>query len=291
MDEASRRSAIALPIVLLIAAGIAWSGSQGGATFAGVPIFAISVGLAFLVNWIAFIPAFRNQTEKYYDLTGTITFLTVTIVALLLSPNITGRGILLAGLIGVWTIRLGAYLFNRIQDTGKDSRFDEIKPSFIRYLLTWTLQGMWVTFSLAAALVAITTSSQQPLGIFALVGFLVWLVGFGIEVVADAQKNRFRKNPDNQGQFIQGGLWAWSRHPNYFGEIMLWVGIAIIALPIFQGWQWVTLISPVFTYILLTRVSGVPMLEERADKKWGGQPDYEAYKTNTPVLMLRPPKK
>ena len=291
MDEARRRSAIALPIVLLIAAGIAWAGSQGGATFAGVSIFAISVGLAFLVNWIAFIPAFRNQTEKYYDLTGTITFLTVTIGALLLSPNITGRGILLAGLIGVWTIRLGAYLFSRIQDTGKDSRFDEIKPSFIRYLLTWTLQGMWVTFSLAAALVAITTSSQQPLGIFALAGFLVWLVGFGIEVVADAQKNRFRKNPDNQGQFIQGGLWAWSRHPNYFGEIMLWVGIAIIALPVLQGWQWVTLISPVFTYILLTRVSGVPMLEERADKKWGGQPDYEAYKTNTPVLMLRPPKK
>ena len=120
-----------------------------------------------------------------------------------------------------------------------------------------------------------------------LVGFLVWAVGFAIEVVADSQKSRFSANPDNKGKFIQTGLWSRSRHPNYFGEIMLWIGVAIIALPVLRGWQWVALISPVFVTLLLTRVSGVPLLEKKADKKWGGQADYESYKKRTPELIPR----
>jgi steroid 5-alpha reductase family enzyme len=121
-------------------------------------------------------------------------------------------------------------------------------------------------------------------------GVLVWIAGFGIEAVADRQKSRFRADPANKGRFIRSGLWAWSRHPNYFGEIVLWVGVAIIAVPVLQGWQWVTLISPVFVTLLLTRVSGVPLLEKKADATWGGQPDYEAYKASTPVLVPRPPQ-
>jgi steroid 5-alpha reductase family enzyme len=117
---------------------------------------------------------------------------------------------------------------------------------------------------------------------------LVWVFGFVIEVTADSQKSRFRADPENKGKFIHTGLWAWSRHPNYFGEIVLWIGVAVIALPILRGWQWLTLISPVFVTLLLTRISGVPMLEKRADEKWGGQEDYEAYKERTPVLVPRP---
>jgi steroid 5-alpha reductase family enzyme len=145
-----------------------------------------------------------------------------------------------------------------------------------------------VTFTLAAALAAITTTARKELGLFALIGFLIWIFGFAIEVVADAQKSRFRADPMNKGKFIDTGLWARSRHPNYFGEIVLWIGVAVIALPILRGWQWVTLISPVFVTLLLTRISGVPMLEKRADEKWGGQEDYEAYKERTPVLIPRP---
>jgi steroid 5-alpha reductase family enzyme len=124
----------------------------------------------------------------------------------------------------------------------------------------------------------------------AFVGIAIWLAGFGIEVVADRQKSAFRKDPSNEDRFISTGLWAWSRHPNYFGEITLWTGVAVMALPILSGWRWVVLVSPVFVYLLITRISGVPMLEKRADKRWGGEADYELYKDKTPVLMLRPPR-
>jgi steroid 5-alpha reductase family enzyme len=287
MKQSERNSLIALLVVVLVGLGMAFAGSQGGATAFGMPIFSLSVGLAFLIQWIAFIPAYLLQSERFYDLTGSLTYITVTLIALLLSPVVDGRSILLVALVVIWAARLGTFLFRRIQKAGKDDRFDEIKPSFIRYLTTWTLQALWVSLTLAAALAAITTSTRQELGWFALVGSLVWLFGFSVEVVADAQKSRFRANPENKGKFIQSGLWARSRHPNYFGEIVLWIGVAIIALPVLRGWQWATLISPVFVALLITRVSGVPMLEKKADERWGGQEDYEAYKANTPVLIPR----
>lgn len=291
MKEGDRNAFIALSVIILAAAGIAWAGSQGGGTVLGVPIFALGVALAFVIQWLAFILAYTLQTERFYDLTGSITYISVTTMAVLLSPVVDDRSVLLLAVVLVWATRLGTYLFNRILKAGKDERFDEIKPSFLRFLQTWTLQGLWVTFTAAAALAAITTTSRQPLGWFALVGFLIWAFGFGVEVLADAQKNAFKSDPANRGDFISSGLWAWSRHPNYFGEITLWVGVALIALPVLRGWQWVSLISPVFVTLLLTRVSGVPMLEERADEKWGGQEDYEAYKERTPVLIPWPPSR
>ncbi|MBE0636838.1 DUF1295 domain-containing protein, partial [Candidatus Bipolaricaulota bacterium] len=119
----------------------------------------------------------------------------------------------------------------------------------------------------------------------------IWMCGFSIEVLADAQKARFRSNPANKGHFIQSGLWAWSRHPNYFGEIVLWFGVAIIALPVLRGWQWLSLISPLFVTLLITRISGIPLLEKRADEKWAGQDTYEGYKAGTSVLIPWPPRR
>jgi len=287
MEQTERNSFIALLVVVLAGLGMAFAGSQGGAMAFGLPIFALTIGLVFLIQWVAFIPAYLLQSERFYDLTGSLTYITATLIAVLLSPIVDGRSILLLALVVIWATRLGTFLFRRIQKAGKDDRFDAIKPSFIRFLTTWTLQGLWVSLTLAAALAAITTSARRELGWFALVGFLVWLFGFSVEVVADAQKSRFRANPENKGKFIRSGLWARSRHPNYFGEIVLWIGVAIIALPVLRGWQWATLISPVFVALLITRVSGVPMLEKKADERWGGQEDYQAYKANTPVLIPR----
>lgn len=288
MKSTDRTSLVIFPILILIGWLVALAGSQGSVALGGVPVFAIAVGLAFLIQWLVFIPAYIFQTEKFFDLTGSITYITVTGVALCYSRYsvpLDARSILLAVLVVVWAIRLGTFLFSRIQKAGKDDRFDELKPSFIRFLNVWTIQGLWVTFTLAAALVAITTTTRKELDIFAIVGFLIWLLGFIIEVVADAQKSRFNADPANKGKFIQTGLWSRSRHPNYFGEIVLWIGIAIIALPVLQGWAWIALISPLFVAILLTRISGIPLLQKKADKKWGGQADYEAYKKNTPVLI------
>ena len=288
MKKADRNALIALPVIILVGFGLAMAGSDNSHTAFGMPLFALAVGLAFLIQWLVFIPAFISQSEKFFDLTGSLTYISVATVAVFFSGDIDGRSLLLLALIVIWAGRLGTFLFRRIQKAGKDGRFDDLKPSFFRFLMTWTLQGLWVTFTLAAALAAITSTVRQELGWTALIGFLVWLIGFAIEVVADYQKSQFREDPANKGKFIQTGLWSWSRHPNYFGEIVLWIGVAIIAVPVLQGWQWVTLISPLFVTLLLTRISGIPMLEKRADEKWGGQEDYEAFKRQTPTLIPRP---
>lgn len=289
MNKANIRSIVVILIILLIAAGLAFAGSQGGYVVFGIPLFALCVALAFIIQWIVFIPAFIWRTEKFFDLTGSLTYLTILLVAILLSPNMDGRSWLLFGMIAIWAVRLGSFLFLRIRAAGEDRRFREIKQSFARFLTTWTIQGLWVSFSISAALATITSETRLNLGIFALIGFLVWLFGFGIEAIADRQKGQFKANPENEGKFINLGLWSWSRHPNYFGEIVLWIGVTIVALPILQGWQWVTMISPIFITLLLTRISGIPMLEKRADEKWGGQEDYETYKANTSILIPRPP--
>jgi steroid 5-alpha reductase family enzyme len=289
VDQNNLRSYLAIPLIVLIAVLVALAGSQGGHEAFGIPIFALGVAIAFLIQWIAFIPAYTQQTEAFFDLTGSITYLTVVWVSVLLRPVVDARSFLLVALISVWALRLGTFLFRRIRAAGSDPRFDEIKLSLPRFLTVWTIQGLWVSLTLAAALATITSTRQIELGMFALVGSLVWLLGFGIEVIADQQKNQFRKDPENAGKFINTGLWSWSRHPNYFGEIVLWIGIAIIALPVLQGWQWLTLISPLFVALLLIRVSGIPMLEKRADEKWGGEPEYERYKARTSVLIPLPP--
>jgi steroid 5-alpha reductase family enzyme len=280
---------IGILIAIAVAAGLVYAGSDGGARAFGMPIFALGVGAAFVIQWIAFVPAYLNKTEAFYDLTGSISYITVMVLAVVLSPGTGMRSILLLGLVTIWAARLGTFLFRRTRAAGEDRRFREIKVSFPRFLLAWTLQGLWVSFSLAAAMGAITADSGSGLGPIGWIGLLVWLAGMTIEVAADQQKSRFKADPANKDKFIRSGLWSWSRHPNYFGEIVLWVGIALIALPALDGWRYLTLISPVFVTILLTRISGVPMLEARADEKWGGQADYEDYKDSTSLLVPMPP--
>ncbi|MDA0330251.1 MAG: DUF1295 domain-containing protein [Gemmatimonadetes bacterium] len=290
MNQPEQRALMAVPAIIAVGAAVAWAGSQGGVSAGGVPVFALCGLLAFVINWVVFVPSYLAQTERFFDLAGSLTYVTVIGTALLATAATDPRSLLLAALVLVWAIRLGTFLFSRINREGKDGRFDELKTSFSRFLGAWTLQGLWVFLTLACALAAITSEGVRPLGGAALVGALIWAVGFAIEVVADRQKRRFRTDPENRGRFIQSGLWAWSRHPNYFGEIVLWVGVAIIAYPELAGWQYVTLVSPLFVYLLLTRVSGIPLLEERAQAKWGEDPEYQAYRNRTPELVMRRPR-
>ena len=288
-ERTDTQALAAVLIAVALGAAMSWAGSDGGDRVGAIPVFALCGALAFAINWLAYVPSALAQTEHYYDLVGGISYIGVTVAAMLLSDDLDLRATLVAAMVLFWSLRLAGFLFIRISKAGSDSRFDDIKTRPLRFLMAWTLQGLWVLLTAAAALAVITGGAREPLGIIGIVGIAVWLVGIGIEIVADAQKSKFKADASNDGKFINTGLWAWSRHPNYFGEILLWTGMAIVAIPVLQGWQWATLISPVFVAFLLIRVSGIPMLEEKADERWGGEDDYERYKRRTPVLVPKPP--
>jgi steroid 5-alpha reductase family enzyme len=263
---------------------------SGPATLAGVPLLVALAALAFVIQWAAYVPSFLKQTEHYYDLAGSLTYAVVIVLALVFSA-VDARAAVIGVLVLIWCARLGSFLFRRVKRDGKDGRFDEIKPQWGRFLMAWTFQGLWVFMTLLAALLAITSPAAAGWDLLASLGLLVWILGFSIEVIADRQKSAFRSDPANRGRFITTGLWAWSRHPNYFGEIVLWTGIALMATPTFEAWQWLGWLSPLFVIWLLMKVSGVPLLEQRADASWGGQAEYEAYKARTPVLLPRLPRR
>ena len=283
------RSIVGIVAAVVIGAMVALAGSQGSVSLGPLPLFALCAVAAYLINWVVFIPSNAAKTEKYYDLTGSVTYVTITLAALALSDDPDLRALIAAAMVIVWALRLGTFLFRRIRRDGRDGRFDTIKTDPLRFFMTWTLQGLWVLLTAAAAWAIITSDDREGLGWIAFVGIAVWAAGFGIEVVADRQKSAFKADPANSGRFITTGLWAWSRHPNYFGEITLWTGIAIMAIPVLSGWRFVTLISPIFVAVLITRISGLPMLESRADERWGDEEAYRRYKAATPVLIPRSP--
>ena len=246
--------------------------------------------LAFLIQWIAFIPAYVFQTEKFYDLTGSLTYLSVVWYSLNLASdgftNVNAANITVVVAISLWAVRLGSFLFMRIHKDGEDKRFRTIKPSATQFFMTWTLQGLWVSLCSMCALTAISSDSGVVINTLFYIGIGLFVIGFSTEVIADNQKSKFRSLAENREKFITTGLWAKSRHPNYFGEIVLWTGIAVMSFSSLDHWQYLTLISPIFTYILLVYVSGVRMLEARSDKQWGEDEAYQSYKSSTPVLWI-----
>ena len=286
----SARDGFVIAGALVVAAVIAVAGSDGTARVADSPVVAVCIAAAFAIQWLAFLFAWTLKTERFFDLTGSLTFLTLAVLALAASGQPDPRALVVALLVGVWAVRLGAFLSLRIGHDGFDRRFTRIRTRFSTFLMTWTLQGLWVSVSFAAGLAAIAASSRVPADGFLAAGVLLWSLGFTMETTADVQKRRFRSDPDNAGRFIRSGLWAWCRHPNYFGEILLWTGIAVAAWPALTGWAHLTLVSPVFVWALLTRISGVPMLEASADRRWGSDADYAAYRARTPCLVPVPPR-
>lgn len=255
----------------------------------GIDLVMRVVCLAFIIQWAMFIPAYIFQTEKFYDLTGSLTYLSVIWYSLASTPenfnNVASLIIVL--LITLWAVRLGSFLFMRIHKDGEDKRFRSIKPSSTQFFMTWTLQGLWVSLCSMCALTAIASQSGVVVNVLFYLGIGLFILGFSIEVIADNQKTKFRSVPENRNKFITTGLWAKSRHPNFFGEIVLWTGIAVISVSSLEGLQYITLISPVFTYLLLVYVSGVRMLEDRADKQWGHEEEYIKYKSTVPTLLFK----
>lgn len=283
-------------LCLVVGGAIAIAGSDGGLRVGNIPLFVLCAMLGFVLHWLVFVPSYIFQTEHYFDLTGSLSFIGAILLANWLSPatELTSdlRANLLSFMVLAWALRLGVFLFLRVRRSGEDSRFRHIKTRMLRFAFTWTLGGLWVLLTAAAALAAITSGRQVPLGAGAYIGSALWLIGFLFEVIADRQKSAFKAKAQNKGRFINTGLWSISRHPNYFGEICLWLGVAIVAAPVLQGWQILTLVSPVFVIFLLCRVSGIPLLEAQAEERWGDEPDYRSYVKTTPVLIpgIRTPR-
>ena len=252
---------------------------------------AICIGM----QWVVWIPASIGQTERFYDLTGGLTYLTVVGFSLWAgsqSETPSLRELIVSLLVVIWSLRLSSFLYLRIHRTGKDGRFDKLKTSPIRFLVPWTLQGLWVFLTMIVVIVINSQADSAPaLGIWDGIGLSIWILGFGIEVIADNQKTIFNTEPDNQGKWIDSGLWSYSRHPNYLGEILLWTGIAFFGISCFTGLERVAWISPIFIYLLLTKISGTPILDKRALEKWGDDPEYQKYRVNTPALIPRLNKK
>ena len=247
------------------------------------------------MQWLAWIPASIGKTERYYDLTGGLTYLTVVGFSLWAgsqSEPPSSRELIVSLLVVIWSLRLSGFLYLRIHRTGKDGRFDKLKTSAIRFLVPWTIQGLWVFLTMIVVIVINSQSgSASELGIWDGIGLSMWILGFGIETIADNQKTVFNKEPNNQGKWIDSGLWYYCRHPNYLGEILLWTGIAFFGISCFTGLERVAWISPIFIYLLLTKISGTPILDKRALEKWGDDPEYQKYRANTPALIPRLNKK
>ena len=241
--------------------------------------------LSFIIHWLLFIPAYVFKTEKFYDLTGTISYISIVLYVLLSSTDgiINFGNMIVSSLIIMWTIRLGTFLFTRIKKAGEDKRFREIKKSFSWFFMAFTISGMWVSICAICALTGISNGIELT-GV-TYIGIVIFIIGFALEIISDNQKTSFRKIESNKDKFITTGLWKYSRHPNYLGEIVLWTGVAIISYSSLEVYQMFTLVSPMFTYLLLVKVSGINLLEKSGEKKWGHLDSYKSYKENTPRLI------
>jgi len=251
----------------------------------GMNAFTFILIIAVLLQVFFFLPSFLLKTEKYYDLVGSLTYITTISLAYFSVENKTMIDSIIYFYVMVWASRLGIYLFRRVRNDGKDVRFEKAKRHFFWFLQYWMGQALWVSLTACAAIIAILSPEEDTLPVLAIVGMVLWISGFTIESISDYQKRVFRKENNSSESFIHTGFWARSRHPNYFGEITLWTGIAVIALNTLNGIEYITLISPVFVYILLTRMSGVNLLERIADERYGHLEEYQRYKRNTPVLV------
>ena len=204
-------------------------------------------------------------------------------------------------MISLWAIRLGGFQFVRLWHKKQDGRFDAIRGDFKKFAGFWALQAAWIflvslSFTLVNAGATASNFSARGFGFFDIVGCLFWGLGMYFEVRADHEKYLFSLIPRNERSlpFITTGMWAFSRHPNYFGEIVLWCGFWLSAAQGIRAWSLLAallaLISPIFTFFLLTSVSGIPVAEAHDDRKYSKLLAYQQYKAITSPLFPVSPK-
>lgn len=240
--------------------------------------------ISIIIQIVLFIPAYLLQTDKLTDMAYSITFILLVWIATL-STTITIPKIILSILVTLWGLRLGTYLVARIWKTGLDNRFNDFRKNFFGFLGFWVIQGVTVFVVLLPAFFFIN-STIQPNAWLLLAGGALFIKGLFWETIADLQMWQFKADKKNKGKFINVGVWKKSRHPNYFGEILVWLGAYVFAFSALNLTESIIgLVSPLFIFVLLRFFSGVPPLEKKNDKRWGDQKDYQKYKKNTPLLF------
>jgi steroid 5-alpha reductase family enzyme len=248
------------------------------------------------IQAVFFVAAALLKRDTFTDITYSLTFVVVALFLLFARRTFFPTQVIVAAGIGIWGVRLGAYLFTRILTIKKDSRFDGIREHPLKFGRFWALQGITIAIIMVPAIVVLNASAdpfpRTPASIATLaVGILGWAAGLLVEAVADGQRFAFRNNPANQGKWIASGLWRLSRHPNYFGEMLCWWGMFLVVAPGLSGFLWLAVLGPVFITLLLRFVSGIPLLEKQADKKYGSDPAYREYKRSTRLLFPLPKRK
>ncbi|HEU5005191.1 MAG TPA: DUF1295 domain-containing protein [Candidatus Saccharimonadales bacterium] len=245
------------------------------------------LGAAIGFNLIGFGIAYGEASDKLTDFSYGATFIILSILAFLNGDHHSAQTLLLV-LICLWGVRLSGFLVLRILRINRDHRFDGIREDFNKFGTLWISQAVAAWIILLPA-IFVLSSHQNSFGALTLVGWIITFLGLVIESVADAQKYNFNLEPDNYGKFIRSGLWRLSRHPNYFGEIMVWAGIYIYCFDFMDfGQRFFGLASPLLITYLLLRVTGVPRLEKYADQKWGKSAEYRKYKNGARILVPLP---
>ena len=249
-----------------------------------IKLLITSLGITLVINFVLFLIAFRKQSDKFTDFAYSASFITVSLVILAVSEHRTLLLYLMSAMVLLWALRLGGFLVYRIRKSGRDTRFDELRPHFFKFLKFWLGQG-FVAWLLLLPLMFVA-SRESHFGLVSGIGVIIWAVGLIVEAIADQQKYRFKQRPENKNAWIDEGIWHYSRHPNYFGEMCVWVGFYVVALMSMTGAERVVaLVSPLAIIISLLFISGIPLLEKSADARWGNDKAYRSYKRRTSVLV------
>lgn len=237
-----------------------------------------------------FVLAATLKIDKVTDFAGVFNFVVLAVTTFYLNGTLYLRQIVLTCLVVTWGLRLSIFLLLRILEWGEDKRMDDRRGHVARFAVFWTVQGIWVwTVSLPVTVVNGIVTRNPEIQMTDMLGWTMWGIGFIIEAIGDQQKLRFKRNPASAHRWCDVGVWKWTRHPNYFGEILLWNGIFVSTTSVLEGGQWGAIASPIFITLLLLFVSGIPLLEVSADEKHGGNPEYRAYKNRTSPLIPLPP--
>ena len=282
-------SVLIIILTILIPSTLSLFISDNSISINGYPVLFYCVLISFTIHLIIFIPSAIMKNEKFYDFTGMIAYLSIIIFAIqqkyIQIHSIDIYSLVLSLLISIWTLRLGIFLFYRVLKVGEDIRFKDVKNNALKFFVWFSISSLWVSLTTMAAMNVVTSKNYNKDLTLLCIGTIIWIIGFLFEIISDYQKIKFKNNASNKNKFIDSGLWSISRHPNYFGEIILWIGIYIITLPSTSGLEYLGIISPLFVIVLLNKVSGINLLEASADKKWGSSKEYQKYKKITPKLI------